>query len=187
MSIFGLEPGAGARLAIVSDLRRRVATWPFGDAGFVYKGGADVVLRHGTYYQGGRLPPEYAHLAGPPSRCFLNSIEAVQANPADLRYCEGFYMVDGIATEHGWCLDADNQVVELTFPTDPDAGYVLAGSGMPLLPPERWAYMGVVIPTSVTDACEFVPALGRSHAVTDSGGTGEPFVSELLRRPYPWS
>lgn len=137
-----LEPGGGAKAALQRELELWRDERPLG-GGYAYRSGGDFLLKHGTYYQGRELPDEYAHLRGPTRRCFKNAVEAATQD-STLRYCEGVYSTGGTwFTNHGWCVGPDGGVVELTYPTTDLDGLTDARGG-PILPPEHWAYYGVI-------------------------------------------
>jgi hypothetical protein len=144
-----LKPGGGAKVA----LQRELELWRDERAlgqGYVYKSGGDLLLKHGHYYQGRELPDQYAHLQGEIRRCFFNAVEAAKADPS-LRYCEGVYSTGGTHfTNHGWCIAPDGGVVELTYPTRDLEGQ-LDSLGGPILPPEHWAYHGVIVTVGLAE------------------------------------
>jgi hypothetical protein len=69
-----LKPGDGNRLAIRRELETRVQMWD--KPGYLYRGGADYILRHGAFYTGRVLPDQYAHLYGVANECFGNAAAA---------------------------------------------------------------------------------------------------------------
>lgn len=126
--------------------------------GYHYRGSADMLLRHGRFYPGRRLPDQYEHLTGPPSWCFPNAFQAAIAEPT-LRYCEGVYTAGwGSPRLHAWCLSPDDQVVEVTMPTHDIEQYTSVVNAR-FLPPERWGYFGIVFDPAVVEAHDSVGGL----------------------------
>lgn len=139
-----LAPGAAAKAALERELQRRRDAW-VGREGYVYRGAGDLLLRHGQYVPGRALPDEYAHLQGPVQACFDNALNAVLADPT-LRYMEGVYATGtSYFTTHAWAVDQDGRLVEVTYPSRELEGYHHGASRMPIMPPEHWAYWGVVL------------------------------------------
>lgn len=58
-------------------LRRR---WPRARRGFAYWGGGDLLLLHGRFYPGRRLPAQYEQHRGPAGVCFRNAALAALAD-----------------------------------------------------------------------------------------------------------
>lgn len=85
------------------------------------------VLRNGQVCKGGKLPTGYRR--GRAKQCFMNSIKLVTRKPG-LRYVEGYTMGDEIPflIHHGWALDADDRVIDVTLPE-----------------PDRYQYIGIVM------------------------------------------
>lgn len=152
MALFGglLKPGEGGELALRRELERRVTTWSH--TGYLYRGGGDYILKHGSFYQGRALPDEYADLQGPMAQCFWNALTAAKSHP-DLRYCEGVYSTGSTSpTPHAWCVGPDDRLVEVTFPTrDGQWEDAIDMKGMPIMAPEHHAYMGVIFRTELMD------------------------------------
>jgi hypothetical protein len=146
MSLFeelGLKPGDGNITALKKELELRRNTWS--RPGYVYRGAGDFILQHGEFWNGVPLPEEWAHLRGEESACFANALAAAESNP-ELRYVEGMYAVGaGHYTPHAWCLAPDGTLLELTLPTY-DTHRYHDRRGLTFLPPESWAYGGVVFP-----------------------------------------
>lgn len=140
-----LKPGDASRIALERELHRRRDAWD--KPGFHYRGGGDFLLQHGHFYQGRELPEEFAHWRGPLNQCFMNALRAADSDPA-LSYCEGVYAVQNHYTPHAWCVDVEGQVVELTFPTDPEELKISLDyiTNMSFQPPDYWGYWGVVFP-----------------------------------------
>lgn len=144
-----IAPGLGNRHALVKDLalrqaRERASSPP---RSWLYYGIGDYMLAHGKSYGGRVLPDAYEHLRGPETECHPNSIRAAQQDRS-LRYFTGFYLVGLRAGHHSWCMDAENNVVEVTYPTkDVEPGTITSevpgGPGVPWLPPAHWAYFGL--------------------------------------------
>lgn len=169
MTLFGelgdaLKPGEAGRLALERELERRVAEWG-AKPGYAYRGGGDFLLRHGRHYPGRELPERYEELIGEPTQCFPNALSAVQRDPA-LRYCEGVYAVGvGHYTPHAWALDADDAVVEVTYPTRGLERRISARGGWHL-DPKFWSYWGVIVHPEYVQAHmeQFgLPMLDRGH------------------------
>lgn len=150
--LFGglLKPGDAAELMLKRELERRRDAWTL--PGYAYRGAGDYLLQHGRIYRGRERPSQYER--GAPNECFWNAADAAEQYP-ELRYCEGVYTTSNShPTPHAWCVDADDLVVELTFPTEPEARENgVDGKGMPLMPTEHWIYSGVI----------FRPELVRWH------------------------
>lgn len=154
MSLFDglLKPGDGSRLALQRELEGRRDRWD--RPGYLYRGAGDYLLQHGKFYGGRVCPDEYMHLFGAPNECFANALNAALHHP-DLRYVEGVYSTGHTwFTPHAWCLAPDGEVVELTFPTH-DLERYHNHLGLPILPPDRWGYWGVIFePEFVIDHTE---------------------------------
>lgn len=140
------DPSERVRHSLTRDLqlRRHRVIEEGRFVGYRYQGGADFVLRHGTFRPGRELPEAYRHLIGPESCCFANAEAAAQADPS-LRYCEG-YATSGFGTPilHAWCLAPDGGVVELTLPTiREERERYQTRLHLPFLPTEHWGYYGV--------------------------------------------
>jgi hypothetical protein len=160
MELFGglLKPGEAGVIALRRELERRRDTWPrstFGSdaqppATYVYRGGADMCLRHGRSFKGRVCPEEYRDLVGPNGRCYANALAACQAHP-ELRYFEGYYSWGrGHFTSHGWAVAPDDGVVELSIETwlldefhGPD--------GQSIMPAPTWTYWGVEFGAELVD------------------------------------
>lgn len=146
-----LKPGDGARMAVTRELEVRRKRWTRSD--HHYRGVGDFLLQHGTFWNGRQIPAQYEPLTGPMASCYQNALEAAEADPT-LRYVEGVYAVIGQDFHgHAWCLDADDQVVEVTVPTEPETvARMVTTNGTPYLPVERWGYFGAVINTAYVRA-----------------------------------
>jgi hypothetical protein len=139
-----LKPGEANMLALKRELESRIARWDH--PGYFYRGGADMIQKHGRLYAGRQLPDQYVHHYGEPNNCFYNAMLAAQADP-DLRYCEGLYAAHGAFTPHAWCVDPAGEVVEVTWPTRPEHGSEQGRDHimrMRIVHPERMAYGGVI-------------------------------------------
>ena len=142
--IFGALKGVHtSTLALRRELEERVKNWD--RPGYYYRGGGDLLLKHGTFYTGRELPDQYVHLFGEPNACFNNAMEVSLAHP-ELRYCEGVYAAHGGFVPHAWCVAPDGGILELTWPTREAQGTERFRDSlmqMPLVAPERMAYCGV--------------------------------------------
>lgn len=149
-------------------LEARRDAWQHAGKGYLYRGGGDYLLRHGKFFSGEQLPAEYEALKGAERNCFENALRACEANPS-LRYFEGVYTVgSGHYTPHAWCVTADDHLLEVTFPTDPE---VLAMgrerlSRQPMLSLDRWGYWGVEFDAT------FVLSYWTTHMEYAPGGVG---------------
>lgn len=81
---------------------------------WVYTSPFDFLLQHGQWFTPRPRPTHV--MRGTPKRCYGNSLLA--ADRYRLVYCEGYALLDlgegGIPLEHGWCCEADGQLVEVT-------------------------------------------------------------------------
>lgn len=135
-----------AELELRSKQNRSAVRFPASE-GYLYQGGgAEFLLKHGTFYPGRQLPEHYEHLMGQVSLCFFNSLEAAEAMP-ELQYCEGYvYTGHSYAFNHAWCIAPDGGVVEVTTPTDPESIKRYCNEEhLPFMPPHTWAYYGVIV------------------------------------------
>jgi hypothetical protein len=153
--LFGglLKPGDAGMTALRLELERRRDSYgsEFPRPPYVFRGGADMCLRHGESFKGRVTPEKWRHLMGENGRCYINALTAAEAHP-ELRYFEGYYSWGkGHFTSHGWVVD-DEGVVELSIET-----WLLENfhdkNGGPILPAPVWSYWGV----------EFDPRLVRWH------------------------
>lgn len=171
------SPAARQELILRKALEMRRQRWPH--SGFYYRGAGDLLLKHGKFYSGRELPEQYKHLTGPMQGCFMNAMLAAEANPS-LRYCEGVYTTGGgHYTSHAWCLDPAGELLELTYPTEPEriAHGLDFHTKQPVLSPERWGYWGAVFhpeyARAVEDAYEGHAILDRPvHDELFDGGAG---------------
>jgi hypothetical protein len=128
------------------ELRRKrleeAAQFSPGD-GYVYRGGADLALRHGKFYPGRLLPAQYMPHQGDLGHCFANAQNAANADPS-LTYCEGYYTTGyGVPLAHAWCVAPDGEMLELTFPLQHLDRARSPETKMKFLPPEHWGYYGL--------------------------------------------
>lgn len=147
-----LKPGQGAEIAVKREMQARMKKWD--RSGYHYKGVGDFLLQHGTFWTGRELPDQYRSLVGPPGTCYETSLAAAVADPS-LRYCEGVYSLVGEDFKgHAWCIDSNDEVVELTQPSDPAtvSRARSARTRLPFLPVERWAYFGCIFPAEYVTA-----------------------------------
>lgn len=136
-----LRPGDAGRRAIQRELETRRDRWD--KPGYLYRGGGDYMLRHGRFYAGRVLPGQYDHLRGERGGCFGNACIACAQDPS-LRYVEGVYNTGhSYFTPHAWCIDANDELVEVTYPTKDNEGYVNERR-LPIMPCEHWSYWGVI-------------------------------------------
>lgn len=119
--------------AAETELRRQLErlrdAWPRGQAGLHYRGPADFVLRHGTWFKPAPYP--YAIPPGLPKGCYGNSLYKAVAH--GLRYIEGYmlmphvlgageeklYVLDdpalGLIIPHAWNADATGGLIDSTL------------------------------------------------------------------------
>lgn len=179
MSLFGgLDMGTPAdrnRHALTRELEtRRTRT---DRPGRIYPNGAELLLMHGSFAPGRRIPDHYLPLLGEMSACFWNALAAAKADPS-LRYCEGLTGTGNAFIAHAWCLDPTGGVVEVTYPPVMMDGYGIAhDTRLPILPVEHWAYWGVTFTTDLVEhhreiADDEFPMLGRDNAVEGMVSTG---------------
>ena len=189
------DPAERARASFTKDFELQRSRWqPLDDDPFVYRGGFDLVLKHGEFYMGRKLPDQYAHLFGVESACFFNALEAVQADPT-LKYCEGWATTGyGEPNHHAWAIAPDGGVLDLTWHTDIEWS-PYAAPGITTLPPDRWSYYGVILhPDLVQELLDLTGELGffgRSGAEDqtwrrigmseEAGHCGDP---RILKVPY---
>ncbi len=155
-----VPPGAGAKQALAKHIAQlHLNESRRADPAWSYSGVGQLLLEHGTFFSGRELPDRWRHAAGSMGQCHHNSLEAALQEP-ELRYFTGLYMVGLRAIPHSWCVD-DEGLVELTYPTTVEAGQVACiadefgrATGVPWLPPNTWAYVGV----------EYDPAFVKEHA-----------------------
>jgi hypothetical protein len=163
------RPEADKSRALNRVLHARRRAWA--REGFFYRGGADLLLSHGSYYSGRRRPSEYNDLVGMHYCCFRNSADAASADTA-LRYCEGLLAVGGRIGAHAWCLDPDDLVVDVTEAPEQWGA------------PERWGYHGAVFSAQL--ALRYMASIGAyTAALLDGLDEGDPREDwPILRVPY---
>lgn len=142
-----IPPGEGGRMAFRRELERRVQEW--NRPGYRFKGGADLLLQHGQYWNGAPIRDEYAHLIGNESQCFTNSYGA--AIQSDLRYVEGYYSLGAdFFMPHGWCVTPDGGIQDMTV-TEESVGYMISRSRLTIPSQDHWSYWGVVFHTDLIE------------------------------------
>lgn len=169
-------------------LEIRVSFWS-GD--HLYQSGGDLLLKHGRFWSGRKLPEQYATLRGPEGRCFENTMDACLADPT-LRYVEGVYAIgQSHYTPHAWAIDVDDNMLELTLPTTDDeiARGIELTTGLPVMAPEHWGYWGAVFhPDFVRAVWEtqegHVGMLDRPAQDAGEGNTEWREDWPVLRTPY---
>lgn len=181
-----LTPGAAARGALERELERRRDAW-VDKPGYIYRGAGDMLLRHGSYYEGRVLPDQHLHLRGQEARCYANALEAVQADPT-LRYVEGVYSTGAsYYTTHAWAIEPDGSLLELTYPTRDLDGYINGHVGMAIMPPEHWAYWGVIVHPDYVQAhldALGLPMLDRGPEKTDPRAMAREVLPDLRDNPF---
>lgn len=147
----GIDLSGAAKIALTRELEsRRTGADRFAlGRGYVYRGGADLCLKHGKYRPGRELPDAYAHLHGLNGQtCYFDALDAARAD-STVRYCEGYATVGhGMFISHAWCVAPDDGVLEVRYPQ----GSKWRSARLPgqaLLPPERWSYWGVTFRTEL--------------------------------------
>ena len=73
-------------------------------------------LKHGRGFDKYLARPEWVE-SGQAKQCFVNSFEAVLANPHRLVYCEGMALPEGadVPYEHAWVITKDEVVIDPTW------------------------------------------------------------------------
>jgi len=180
------KPADRNRQALRADLELRRDRWD-NPTPYVYRGGADLVLRHGQFYAGRVLPDAYEHLVGAESECFTNALLAATADPS-LAYCEGyFWSGQGHALTHAWCVGPDGGVVEVTIPTV-DVDRYVHETLLPYLPVAGWAYWGVTFTVELATAFNDwrgLPMLDRSEREIAWGAAHAPHLDMTPDEDYP--
>jgi hypothetical protein len=73
-------------------------------------------LEHGRFFRPQPLPRGFRR--GKKNQCYANAFD-LAVRTAGLTYCEGFILFSlgsrAAEVEHGWCVDADGRVLELTL------------------------------------------------------------------------
>jgi hypothetical protein len=183
-------PEERQRRILTQDLELQRMQWVMPeDGGYIYQGGCDYVLKHGEFRMGRPLPEEYEQLRDLANTCFLNAMLAAQQDPT-LRYCEGYATIGKMATlAHAWCIDAENKVVELTWPTRGAAWSEHLTPNLPSLPPDRWAYYGVILHPELIEwaweTLEEVCLLGRTGAENGEWRRRGMDAEQYLGTPLP--
>lgn len=180
------DPAERNEIVLRRDLELRRDGGPAGRwDGYAYRGSADLLLQHGRFQPGRRLPERWQHHFGQPSQCYINALLAAEDNP-ELTYCEGVYWTgQSHGRSHAWCLDPDGELVEVTFPTD-EATLAVARSryNLPYLPPERWGYWGVTFAAELVqehlDRLDSLPMFDRPL-----GELADPDMPEWLDMSEP--
>lgn len=83
----------------------------------VYAGIGDLLLQHAKFY----APPATSFMQLTPKACFANAQYMSQLSERGLRYVEG-YAVCIIPVHHAWCVDENDNVVEVTW-KEPGVAY----------------------------------------------------------------
>jgi len=99
-------------LKIHVDLREKHASMNMREAGYAYSCQEDFVLREGTLYT---EMSERVYKPGIPRYCFHNAYVAASRSRGKLRYCEGYALSSFMPVPHGWCIDPDGRVVDVTW------------------------------------------------------------------------
>lgn len=193
----GAKPWWATEIALKLELESRRDRWTL-RPGDLYRGGGDYFLRHGQFFHGRALPDKWASLMGPEGNCFENAARAALAHP-ELRYFEGVYGDQGNFTPHGWCVDQDGEVVEVTYLTRDDQGRGdhVAGNnalGIRLGAPERIGYWGVELNPELViwfatehdgGVCMFDrPAYDQADLERKGMDAHQSHDVEILRYPY---
>lgn len=158
-----------------------------------YSGPGEMLKMHATYFNGRELPDQYKQLQGQPTRCHLNALHACEQDP-ELRYFTGLYAVNYDITHHSWCVDAEGQVVEVTYPTENPGPHARMGSrpygedgpvvptSLGWVPPNAWAYVGLEFDVSFVrqwyDQTGLLPLLEMKGHATDA------IVAKPFLKPY---
>jgi hypothetical protein len=89
--------------------------------GYTYTGLADLLLKHGRFFQPQLLPKSYR--LRPPRACFDNAYRLAKKSAGRLRYVEGVAAASlpeeswQPVVHHAWCVDAQDCVVDVTWPS----------------------------------------------------------------------
>lgn len=86
------------------------------------------MLKYGRVYTPG---PGTFTGGGEPKQCFANALHLALSNE-DLTYCEGKVFIYGVAIDHAWCVDDDDNVYDPTL-VDGDDGRIGGYYGMPFI------------------------------------------------------
>jgi len=127
-------------LKIHVDLREKHASMNMREAGYAYSCQEDFVLREGTLYT---EMSERVYKPGIPRYCFHNAYVAASRSRGKLRYCEGYALSSFMPVPHGWCIDPDGRVVDVTWCGDGSTERIDDGFYTPAPASE---YLGIVFP-----------------------------------------
>lgn len=179
-----VKPGQGARQALERHLHtNRDREQGSKKRGYRYGGACDLLAAHGTFFTGRELPDKWADDFGPPQHCHVNALTAARKHP-ELRFFTGLYMTGGNPLHHSWCVDEDDQVVELTLMDtarvreqmgrqDTSGAYFRPFTGsserVPWVPPAHWVYVGV----------EYDTEFAADHFAKRGSGLLEPMVPPI--------
>lgn len=78
----------------------------------IYKGGEDLVKRHGKQFTAQPLPEEYGLMEA--KNCYNNAFILAAANP-ELTYVEGYAYSGILPIHHAWVVDAEGRVIDPTW------------------------------------------------------------------------
>ena len=121
----------------------------------------EFIVRNGQEAAGRPRPSRYRR--DKPKLCFANSARLVARSLGRLRYVEGFALDRniGFAFHHGWAIEHDDAVVEVT-----------------LRNPEDYEYCGVIIPQT-----DYRTHTTRTHRCVLDTGRGINILYMLVRDP----
>jgi hypothetical protein len=91
-----------------------------------------LVLRHGRPYEPRLMPP--GSKPGKRGCCYANAYQLAAQRP-ELRYVEGYSVHEDfpqMMNRHGWCIDADDRVVDPSWGFEPTDVLALRGLVLPL-------------------------------------------------------
>jgi hypothetical protein len=169
-------PEDRAGQALTRDLELQRELWRPASAQVppLYRGSADLVLKHGKLRVGRPTPDGYQQFFSPEGQCFENASVAAISDPS-LTYCQGYCTLGrGTPWLHAWCIGPDDGVVETRY--SPGIG-TPGVPELPVLDYPHWAYYGV------TFTAEYVVA----HAeLTDGGVILERLPAELADLRGRW-
>jgi hypothetical protein len=187
--MLGIKPGEANRLALERELKRRAEEWAY-RPGYLYRGSAELLLRHGEFFVGRPIPEEYEHLVGQMGGCFDNAATAAEQCP-ELRYFQGLYSTGGAHfTPHGWCVAPDGGVVEVTWPTRNLTDMHNKVTGFPVQEPDRVGYWGIEIRPELMRWCferwnnQCLLDRPSMDLAMDAEAFAEADDLPLLRHPY---
>ena len=127
-------------LKVHVDLRTQHKSMDMREAGYAYSCMEDFVLREGTLYT---EMSERVYKPGIPRYCFHNAYVAASRSRGKLRYCEGYALGSLMPVPHGWCIDPDGRVVDVTWCGDGDTTDIDSGRYIPAPGNE---YLGICFP-----------------------------------------